>query len=623
MIIIPNNYNPANWQSTFVGTGPFVLGSYTPKVGATFTRNESYWGTKALPSQTQFTFYDTASASVLALTGGSIDVLGQFAVTGGEALLSGGYNVIKLKSSAHRELSMRNDQAPFTDPRVRQAIALTLNRPQIVTALFKGFADLGNDSPFAPVFPSTNTSVPQRVQNISQAKSLLSAAGHPSGFSTQLITEDLLEIPDYAQIVVQSAAQIGVKINLKVESSSQYYGKATFGNSDWLDATMSLVDYGHRSVPNVFLTAPLVTTNATSGTGPWNAAHFNNSQYNSLVAKYIAAIDLSTQRSLAGQIETLLLSPDADHLRVLLQLPDGDGEGRHGCVPDRDRAPVPVQRGEELILGRAVRLMHGHGARRIREHGRGAQTGKGSPDGGRPAERWPMSTGHEGGHHHRDVSGGWLRPAVFGAMDGLVTNVSLISGVGGGGGKAHTIVLTGLAGLAAGACSMAAGEYVSVSSQNELIHAEVDKERLELEHNADAEEAELAAMLRDRGVSAATARQAAAEISAQPEKALAVHVLEELGIDPSELPSPLVAAGASMASFAVGALIPLLGYLVGVDVLGVALGLAAVAAVVGGGMVARLTGRPFWRGALRQLALGGCAAGITYLIGILVSHVIG
>jgi peptide/nickel transport system substrate-binding protein len=308
MIIIPNNYNPSNWQTSFIGTGPFQLSSYTPKVGAAFARNESYWGTKALPSQTQFTFYDTPSAAVLALTGGSIDVLGQFAVSGGEALLAGGYNVIKLKSSAHRELSMRNDTAPFTDPRVRQAIALTLNRPQIVTALFKGFADIGNDSPFAPVFPSTNTSIAQRAQNISQAKSLLSAAGHPSGFSTQLITENLLEIPDYAQIVVQSAAEIGVKINLKVESSSAYYGKATFGNSDWLDATMSLVDYGHRSVPNVFLTAPLETINATTGTGPWNAAHFNNSDYDSLVAKYIAAVDLSTQRTLAGQIETLLLA---------------------------------------------------------------------------------------------------------------------------------------------------------------------------------------------------------------------------------------------------------------------------------------------------------------------------
>jgi VIT1/CCC1 family predicted Fe2+/Mn2+ transporter len=228
---------------------------------------------------------------------------------------------------------------------------------------------------------------------------------------------------------------------------------------------------------------------------------------------------------------------------------------------------------------------------------------------------------HVKGHEHRDVSGGWLRPAVFGAMDGLVTNVSLIAGVGGGGGSAHTIVLTGLAGLAAGAFSMAAGEYVSVSSQNELIYAEVAKEQHELENNAAVEQAELATMLRARGISAATARQAAAEISAHPEKALAVHALEELGVDPGELPSPVVAAGASLASFAVGALIPLAPYLLGAHLLWVALALAAVAAVAGGGIVARLTDRPFWRGALRQLILGTFAAGITYLIGIGVGHV--
>ena len=307
MIIIPNGYDPASWQSSFIGTGPFVLSSYTPNVGATFARNEAYWGTKALPSQTQFTFYATQAPEILALTGGTIDVVGQFAVSGAEALLSGGYNIIKLKSSAHRELSMRNDQAPFTDPRVRRAVALTLNRPQIVTALFKGYADIGNDSPFAPVFPSTNTSIPQRVQDLSEAKSLLAAAGLSSGFSTKLITEQFVEIPEYAQIVVQEAAAVGIKIALTVESSAAYYGKATFGNSDWLDATMSLVDYGHRSVPNVFLTAPLQTINATTGTGSWNAAHFNNPQYDSLVAQYIAAVDLSTQQSVAGQIETLLL----------------------------------------------------------------------------------------------------------------------------------------------------------------------------------------------------------------------------------------------------------------------------------------------------------------------------
>ena len=307
MIILPSGYDPAKWESTFIGTGPFILKSYTAKVGASFTANPSYWGTKALPAATQFTFYETQTPGILALTAGSIDVLGQFAVSGGEQLLSGGYNIIKLKSSAHRELSMRCDQAPFTDPRVRQEIALTLDRTAIVQALFKGYADLGNDSPFAPVFPSTDTSVPQRDVNIAQAKSLLAAAGHSAGFSTQLITEDFLEIPQLAQIVAQAAAPLGVKINLKVESSSAYYGKATFGNSDWLDAPMSLVDYGHRSVPNVFLTAPLETINAKSGTGAWNAAHFANAQYDKLAAQYIAAIDLSSQKSVAGQIEKLLL----------------------------------------------------------------------------------------------------------------------------------------------------------------------------------------------------------------------------------------------------------------------------------------------------------------------------
>ena len=302
MIILPNNYDPADWQSSFVGTGPFVKTSYTAKVGATFARNENYWGPKALPAATDFTFYATQPPQITALQSGAIDVIGQFSVSGGEALLAGGYNVIKLRSSAHRELSMRCDMAPFTDARVRQAVALTLNRPNTVKALFSGYADIGNDSPFAPVFPSTNASIAQRAQNIAQAKSLLTAAGHPSGFSTTLTTEQFLEIPEFAEIVKQAASAVGIDITLKVESSSAYYGDAVFGKSDWLDAIMSLVDYGHRSVPNVFLTAPLESS------GTWNAAHFKNTQYDSLVAKYVAASDLGTQRTIAGQIETLLLA---------------------------------------------------------------------------------------------------------------------------------------------------------------------------------------------------------------------------------------------------------------------------------------------------------------------------
>ena len=308
MIIIPNNYDPSKWQGSFLGTGPFTLKSFTPKQGASFVRNKNYWGTKAKPAATEFTFYETETPMTLALTGGSIDVVGQFSVAGSPQLLNGQYTVSRLKSSAHRELSMRNDVAPFTDPRVRRAVALTLDRPAIVKSLFNGYADLGNDNPFAPVFPSTDTSIPQRAKNIAQAKSLLSAAGHGSGFSTQMLALDQYEIPQYAQIVQSAAKQIGVNINVKTESSSVYYGKATFGNSDWLDGTMSMVDYGHRSVPNVFLSAPLETINAKKGTGSWNAARFNNAQYDKLVGQYIAAIDLSSQRKIAGQIESLLLT---------------------------------------------------------------------------------------------------------------------------------------------------------------------------------------------------------------------------------------------------------------------------------------------------------------------------
>ena len=226
------------------------------------------------------------------------------------------------------------------------------------------------------------------------------------------------------------------------------------------------------------------------------------------------------------------------------------------------------------------------------------------------------------GHQHRDVSGGWLRPAVFGAMDGLVTNVSLIAGVGGGGGSHQFIVLTGLAGLAAGAFSMATGEFVSVSSQNELVQAEIRKEAHELKYNADAERAELAATFTMRGVDPELAEEVARQISAQPDDALTVHVREELGVDPEELPSPYTAAGASLVTFAIGALIPLIPYLAGLNSLPLALGLAALAAFFGGGLVATLTDRPFFRGALRQLLLGALAAGVTYLVGMAVGATI-
>jgi len=229
----------------------------------------------------------------------------------------------------------------------------------------------------------------------------------------------------------------------------------------------------------------------------------------------------------------------------------------------------------------------------------------------------PGKADPEVSHQHRDVSGGWLRPAVFGAMDGLVTNVSLIAGVGGARLAPHAIVLTGLAGLSAGAFSMAAGEFVSVSSQNELVAAEVERERIELETNPADEQAELAALYKMRGVDPALADEVARQLSRHPDEALRIHVREELGVDHDELPSPITAAWASLVTFAVGALIPLLPFLLGFRSLAASVILAALAAFAGGGIVGRVTARPFLRGALRQFVLAALAAGLTYFIGSL------
>jgi peptide/nickel transport system substrate-binding protein len=301
-IIVPKGTDFTKWQSTFMGTGAFKLKSYTQNVGAQFVANPSHWGGGPYLDGTNFTFYTSQPPQILALQGGQVDAITQFVVQGAQALLNNpSYTIITLKSSNHRELSMRTDQAPFTDARVRQAVALTMDRPGMVAALLDGKGLLGNDSAFSPVFPSTDTSVPQRTQNIAMAKQLLSAAGHASGFSTSLVTEIYQEIPALAQVMKANMAKAGINANLKVETQTQYYSKATIGNSDWLDSTMSLVDYGSRGVPNVFLTSTLTSA------GTWNAARFKNPTYDKLVKQYVAAVDLQTQKQIAGKIQTLLL----------------------------------------------------------------------------------------------------------------------------------------------------------------------------------------------------------------------------------------------------------------------------------------------------------------------------
>ncbi|MFC6598392.1 VIT1/CCC1 transporter family protein [Kitasatospora paranensis] len=239
------------------------------------------------------------------------------------------------------------------------------------------------------------------------------------------------------------------------------------------------------------------------------------------------------------------------------------------------------------------------------------------PISGEPKPRIPA----EG--HHRDVNGGWLRPAVFGAMDGLVSNLALMTGVVGGDVGHSAIVLTGLAGLAAGACSMAAGEYTSVASQRELVEAELEAERLELSRNPQGELAELAQLYVAKGVDPDLAQEVARQLSRDPEQTLAVHAREELGVDPDDLPSPIVAAASSFGCFAIGALLPLLPYLLGATALWPALLLAAAGLFLCGAVVARVTARSWWFSGVRQLLLGGAAAGVTFLLGRLIGGQVG
>lgn len=300
-VILPADYD-GRFERSFNGTGPFRLEKYTPKARASFLRNEAYWGAKAIPDRVLFEFYDSIQSQVLAMQGGQLDVLLHVPVEGGQALLADPrLRIVALKSSAHEQVHLRTDEGPFTDKRVRRAIALCLNRDALVRGMFRGRASLGNDSPFAPIFPATDPSVPQREIDLGAARELLAAAGVPHGFRATLTTERFQELPDYAVVIQNAVRKIGIDLELNVEDQSAYYGRALFGSSDWLDSQMGIEDYAHRGVPNTLLSACL------GSRGTFNAAHFRNADYDRLVAGYIAALDPAAQRSYAGRIQRLLL----------------------------------------------------------------------------------------------------------------------------------------------------------------------------------------------------------------------------------------------------------------------------------------------------------------------------
>lgn len=220
-------------------------------------------------------------------------------------------------------------------------------------------------------------------------------------------------------------------------------------------------------------------------------------------------------------------------------------------------------------------------------------------------------------HHHRDVHGGAARAAVFGISDGLVSNVGLILGVAAADAVPSVVRVAGLAGLVAGAISMAAGEYNSMRVQSELLERELNIERRELLRNPNVETVELAMIYQSRGIAPDQARQMAEHVMLDPEQALEVHAREELGINPNELGSPLQAAISSFVAFAAGASIPLVPWLFasGNGAIVASIVLALVTSVIVGVIVSRYTERHRLATVLRQVAFTAIPAAITYAIG--------
>jgi len=299
VIVIPDGFDPATWEKSFMGTGPWVLDTHTPQQGVTYTKNSNYWDTQRQPlaDTSELRFYAEDQARILAIQGGEVDILSQFQiVAGGEALLNDPNIVVtEVQASQHRQIHMRTDQEPFQDKRVRQAMALLLDRPTIIEGFFQGKADLGNDNPFAPVYPYTDTSVPQREVNVEQAKQLLADAGKGDGFKVELSTWDNYEIPQLAQLLQGAAKELGITITLNITDAGTYY------SDFWLNSPLGITDYGHRGVPTVFLTAAL------GSTGTWNAAHFNDKTLDGYIVDFVSALDVDAQKAAAKTLEEYLL----------------------------------------------------------------------------------------------------------------------------------------------------------------------------------------------------------------------------------------------------------------------------------------------------------------------------
>jgi peptide/nickel transport system substrate-binding protein len=304
-----------SYEQSFVGTGPWLNESYDPGVSAVYTKNPNYWGDNAnQPDRMEVGFFGDEAAMVTAFQDGRLDVLYRVSFTAGQSLADAGTATLSsVPTAQHRQIYMDTSSGPFADKRVRQALALSIDRELFIQGLLGGFGVVGNDHPIWEFFPMYNPdAVAQRTVDLDAAKALLAEAGLADGFSAPLDTLQFAEIEDLAQLVQASAAQIGIDLSINVTDSGTYYQDfwcswpyeqaCTPGAVE----SVGIVNYGHRGVPNVYLSSPLRSGVNDPLEAQWNSSHWVNTEYDALYAQWAAAPDLDVQRQLSGEMQVLL-----------------------------------------------------------------------------------------------------------------------------------------------------------------------------------------------------------------------------------------------------------------------------------------------------------------------------
>lgn len=292
-VILPRDY-AGDFAQQPVGTGPFRLTSFRPQEGASLARNEAYWDQgKPYLDRVEISLFENPQAEILALQGGQADVvlhashIDAVSLTGNPDV-----QVVEVPAAEHRQLAMRCDQAPFDDVRVRQAVALAVRRPELAQGLLGGRADIGNDHVVAPIYPE-NVALEQRAADVERARALLAEAGHGQGLTVELYTAQHLELAEYARLVQQMLAPIGITVELKIEPLNVYY-------DHWTEVSFGITDWTSRP------TAVQILSTAFRGGAEWNQARWRNDAFDALLGRIEAEADAAERAELTAQAAAIM-----------------------------------------------------------------------------------------------------------------------------------------------------------------------------------------------------------------------------------------------------------------------------------------------------------------------------